>query len=378
MSGAPYTIGSIGNVNVSSSSGSIHLNSSVQFNHSSNAALNQLSSLSLSAGHLVGYDGSALVSVDASSYASASDLSALQTTVSGIASSSGVLTASNPLAIDGSANIALAYSDPFDVVDNSLALKLDSTYLSVVAGNLSVSGVASSSDVSDINTNLSSNYITASSISSTYLSQSDASSTYLNQSDASSTYLSQSNASSTYALQSAVMPLHPQVVEILPSSHRVGLNASATPANSNTVMYSLGYIVDSVIDWYSIELANVLTPANTTVGLESVIYFNLTDASNVNTKGYIKYECMFDSALLSQEDPNHINNSSVANKIIPSENMSFVPNNSDASTIASQLQVAGYDGGASIRFNNRLDGTNPLYTGQIYVKNYVSSFGKSA
>jgi len=377
MSG--YSIGTLGDVKISSSSGAIQLNSAVHFNDASNANLEQFSGLSLTSGKLVGSDGSALVAVDSSAFASASDLSALQTTVSGISASSGVLTASYPLAVDGSANIALSYANPLTVVDNNLAVKLDSTNLSINGdGQITVSGFASASDLSTLSTNLSTNYSDSSTIASTYLAQSDASSTYLSQSSASSTYLAQSDASSTYALQSAVMPIHPQEIEILPSAHRVGLNASSTPANSNTKTYTVGYVVDSVIDWYSVELASVLTPANTTVALESVIYYNLTDASNVNTQGCIKYECMFDSALLNQTDPDNINNDPFHNKIVPSENMSFVPNNSASSAIASRISTVGYDGGVGLRFNNVLDGANPRYTGQIYVKNTISSFGKSA
>jgi hypothetical protein len=360
MSG--YSIGTLGDVKISSSSGAIQLNSAVHFNDASNANLEQFSGLSLTSGKLVGSDGSALVAVDSSAFASASDLSALQTTVSGISASSGVLTASYPLAVDGSANIALNYANPLTVVDNNLAVKLDSSLSVNGDGQLSVNF---------------SGYSDSSTIASTYLSQSDASSTYLSQSDASSTYLAQSDASSTYALQSNVMPVHPQVIEILPSAHRDG-SVTATPANSNTKTYTLGFITDTVTNHYSIELAHFDLPDNTTVALESVIYYNLTDSSNVNTKGYIKYDCMFDSALITQQDPDSINNDPFYNKIIPSENISYVPNNSAAAGIASRVVPQGYTGGENLRFNNYLDGSNPRYTGQIYVKNTISSFGKSA
>ena len=153
------------------------------------------------------------------------------------------------------------------------------------------------------------------------------------------------------------MPVHPQLVEILPSASR--FNDMISPANSNTKIWTLSYITDSVVsfgDWYKIELANILTPSNTTVGFESVIYFNLTDASNVNTQGCIKYECMFDSALVGQTDPDH----------------------SDASAVVSCLHVAGYNGGVNLSFNNVLDGSNPKYRGQIFAKNTVVNIGKSA
>jgi len=212
----PHRISAIGNVEISSVSGVINHQAEVVHNHANDSVLADLKSLksTLNSGDVFKWNGANVVAQNVSEFAAASDVSDLQSAVSGKADASALADYLTTSAASSTYALASDLSD----LQSTVSGKADSSALASYLTSADASSTyALASDLSSVQTDLSSkadssalaSYLTTADASSTYALASDLSSVQTdlsNKADSSAlaSYLTTADASSTYALQTAL------------------------------------------------------------------------------------------------------------------------------------------------------------------------------